>query len=165
MHRTTEIAAWLCHMGTTGVRRPECRSINPAGIQICHARENRRGISERTWAAMKAGRTGCEQDEPMHTMKDGGRERDEERGPDAVGGPRRRRVNTKAPRRFTTPRYHGRCLTYPRLSGTQAIFTAGRVTTTRATSTRDVYRDALRGVIVGRNVVQNCKHIFECRTI
>jgi len=36
-------------MGTTGVRRPECRSINPAGIQICHARENRRGISEGTW--------------------------------------------------------------------------------------------------------------------
>lgn len=49
MHRTTEIAAGLYHMGTTGVRRPECRSINPAGIQICHACENRRGISEGTW--------------------------------------------------------------------------------------------------------------------
>lgn len=100
------------------------------------------------------------------TARDGGRERDEEQGPDAVGGPRRRRVNTEAPRRFTTPRYHGRCLTYPRLSGTQAIFTAGRVTTTRATvaSARDARRDALRGAIVSRNVVQNCKHIFECRT-
>lgn len=73
----------------------------------------------------------------------GGRGRGEEPGADAVGGPRRRRVNTEAPRRFTTPRHLGRCLTYPRLSGTQAIFTAGRVTTTRATSARR--RDALRG--------------------
>lgn len=40
--------------------------------------------------------------------------RGEARGPDAVGGPRRRRVNTEAPRRFTTPRYLGRCLTYGR---------------------------------------------------
>lgn len=62
-----------------------------------------------------------------------------------VGLDGRRRVNTEAPRRFTTPRCHGRCLTYPRLSGTQAIFTAGRVTTTRATSARDACRDALRG--------------------
>lgn len=165
MHRTTEIAAGLCHMGTTGVRRPECRSINPAGIQICHARENRRGISGGTWTMERdvEGREG-EGNEPMHSTRNGGRERDEERGLDAVGGPRRRRVNTEAPRRFTTPRYHGRCLTYPRLSGTQAIFT-GRVTTTRATSPRDACRDALRGAIAGRNVVQNCKHVFKCRTM
>lgn len=117
MHRTTEIAAGLCHMGTTGVRRPECRSINPAGIQICHARENRRGISGGTWTMehgrRKQGGRGYERDEPMHSTRNGGRERDEEQGLDAVGGPRRRRVNTEAPRRFTTPRYHGRCLTYP----------------------------------------------------
>jgi len=117
VHRTTEIAAGLCHMGTTGVRRPECRSINPAGIQICHARENRCGISGGTWTMehgrRRQGGRGYERDEPMHSARNGGRERDEEQGLDAVGGPRRRRVNTEAPRRFTTPRYHGRCLTYP----------------------------------------------------
>lgn len=112
-----------------------------------------------------ARKAGCERDEPMHIMRDVGRERVEGRGSYAVGGLRHRRVNTKAPRRFTTPRYHGRCLTYPKLSGTQAIFTAVRVTTTHATSTRGACRDVLRGGIVGRNVVQNCKHIFECRTM
>jgi len=98
-------------------------------------RENRRGIRERVWTANcgVAGRKGtCEREEVA----------DEESGADAVGGPRRCRVNTEAPRRFTMPRHLGRCLTYPRLSGTQAIFTAGRVTTTRATSARR--RDALR---------------------
>lgn len=106
MHRTTEIATGVCHMGTTGVRRPECRSINPASIQICHARENRRGISEGTWTEDRDvdGREGGgKRDEPMHTMRDVRRERVEERGSDTVGGPRHRRVNTKAPRRFTTP--------------------------------------------------------------
>lgn len=46
------------------------------------------------------------------------------------------RVNTEAPRRFTTPRYLGRCLTYPRLSGTRTIF--ARPAAWRNDDTRDV---------------------------
>lgn len=127
VHRTTEIAAGLCHMGTMGARGPECRSINPAGVQICHARENRRGMNERErereladartfhWQEERVQR-GEVPDQPRRQDAKGDRTR-------LVGLRRRRRVNTKAPRRFTTPRYLGRCLTYPRLSGTQAIFT------------------------------------------
>lgn len=48
---------------------------------------------------------------------------------DAVGGPRRLRVNTKAPRRFTTPPAYGPCLTYPRLSGTNHFHCRLRATT------------------------------------
>lgn len=87
---------------------PECRSINPASIEICHVAENRRGISRENEGDGAAGRGAREQDGHRVSM-----ERD-----DAVGGPRRLRVNTKAPRRFTTPPDRAPCLTYPRLSGT-----------------------------------------------
>lgn len=54
---------------------------------------------------------------------------------DAVGGPRRLLVNTKAPRRFTTPPDHGPCLTYPRLSGTKP-FSLPRLSSDDTRSTR-----------------------------
>lgn len=103
---------------------PECRSINPAGIEICHAVENRCGISRVNWGEWK----------PWTRERDGERvsmERD-----DAVGGPRRLLVNTKAPRRFTTPPDRGPCLTYPRLSGTNHFHCLLRATTRASTRAR-----------------------------
>jgi len=142
-------------------------SLDKSGgrTQICHARENRRGTSG---GSARRGPKGARASRPIKRARGAGGEGEARARTRLVGRDVAPRKHGGAAALYDAPAARGRCLTYPRLAGTQAIF-AGLP---RNDDTRDVGPDVAtppRRAPDGRPLVRqeslarsapNCKHVF-----